>query len=158
VSHNFVRVDSHEHDEYGHITESASIRVKMNDKRLRKMELLKMELIEPEFIGKDDFETLLVGWGSLYSPIKEAVKLLNKEGKTQYSALIFGDIWPLPESLIKEKSNKAKKIINIEQNATGQLALIIRENTGIEFNNSILKYDGRPISGGEIYNNLKEIK
>ena len=158
ISHNFVRVDSHEHDEYGHITESASIRVKMNDKRLRKMEFLKKELIEPEFIGKDNFETLLVGWGSLYSPIKEAVNLLNKDGKTKYSALVFGDIWPLPEKLIKEKSNKAKKIINIEQNATGQLALIIRESTGIEFNNSILKYDGRPISGGEIYNKLKEIK
>ena len=158
VSHNFVRVDSHEHDEYGHITESASIRVEMNDKRFRKMKFLKDELIEPEFIGQDDFEILLVGWGSLYSPIKEAVKLLNKDGKIKYSALIFGDIWPLPEKLLKEKSMKAKKLINIEQNATGQLASIIRENTGIEFKYSILKYDGRPISAGEIYEKLKEGK
>ena len=99
-------MDSDEHDEYGHITESASVRVQMNDKRLGKMELLKRELIEPEFIGQDDFDTLLVGWGSLYSPIKEAVKLLNEAGKTKYSALIFGDIWPLPEKLIilKQKS------------------------------------------------------
>ncbi|MBU3110014.1 2-oxoacid:acceptor oxidoreductase subunit alpha [Clostridium lacusfryxellense] len=158
ISHNFVRVDSDEHDEYGQITESASIRVQMNDKRLRKMEFLKKELLEPEFIGKDDFEVLLVGWGSLYSPIKEAVKLLNEDGESKYSALIFGDVWPLPVSLINEKSNKAKKLINIEQNATGQLASLIRENTGIEFNSSILKYDGRPISAQEIYNKLKEVK
>lgn len=158
ISHNFVMVDSDEHDEYGHITESASVRVQMNDKRLRKMELLKTELIEPEFIGKDDFDTLLVGWGSLYSPIKDAVKLLNKDGKTKYSALIFGDVWPFPEKLIIEKSSKAKKIINIEQNATGQLGSLIRENTGIEFKSSILKYDGRPISAEEIYNKLKEVK
>lgn len=158
ISHNFVMMDSDEHDEYGHITESASVRVQMNDKRLGKMELLKRELIEPEFIGQDDFDTLLVGWGSLYSPIKEAVKLLNEAGKTKYSALIFGDIWPLPEKLIKEKSKKAKKLINIEQNATGQLASLIRENTGIEFKSSILKYDGRPISAEEIYSKLKEVK
>ena len=158
ISHNSVMMDSDEHDEYGHITESASVRVQMNDKRLGKMELLKKELIEPEFIGQDDFDTLLVGWGSLYSPIKEAVKLLNEAGKTKYSALIFGDVWPLPEKLIKEKSKKAKKLINIEQNATGQLASLIRENTGIEFKSSILKYDGRPISAQEIYNKLKEVK
>lgn len=144
ISHNSVMVDSDEHDEYGHITESASIRVQMNDKRPRKMEFLKSELIEPEFIepefiGKDDFDTLLVGWGSLYSPIKEAVKLLNEDGKTKFSALIFGDVWPLPVTLIKKMSSKAKNIINIEQNATGQLASIIRENTGIEFKSSILK-------------------
>jgi 2-oxoglutarate ferredoxin oxidoreductase subunit alpha len=89
ISHNSVMVDSDEHDEYGHITESSSVRIAMNDKRLRKMELLKKELIEPEFIGKDDFDTLLVGFGSLHSPIKEAVKLLNEDGKTKYSALIF---------------------------------------------------------------------
>jgi len=130
----------------------------MNDKRLGKMELLKKELIEPEFIVQKDFDTLLVGWGSLYSPIKEAVKLLNEDGKTKYSALIFGDVWPLPEKLIKEKSKKAKTLINIEQNATGQLASLIRENTGIEFSDSILKYDGRPISAQEIYNKLKEVK
>ena len=156
ISHNSVMVDSDEHDEYGHITESSSVRIEMNDKRLRKMELLKKELIEPEFIGEDNFDTLLVGWGSLYSPIREAVKLLNEDAKTKYSALIFGDIWPLPEFLIKEKSDKAKKLINIEQNATGQLSSLIRENTGIEFHSSILKYDGRQISAEEIYNKLKE--
>lgn len=158
MSHNSVMVDSDEHDEYGHITESSSVRIEMNDKRLRKMELLKKELIEPEFIGKEDFDTLLVGWGSLDSPIKEALKLLNEDGKSKYSALIFGDVWPLPENLIKEKSKKAKKLINIEQNATGQLASLIRENTGIEFSSSILKYDGRPLSAEEIYTKLKEVK
>jgi 2-oxoglutarate ferredoxin oxidoreductase subunit alpha len=158
ISNNSVMVDSDEHDEYGHITESASIRIQMNDKRLRKMEFLKRELIEPDFIGEDDFGTLLVGWGSLYSPIMEAVKLLNEYGEIKYSALIFGDVWPFPKALIEEKSSKAKNLINIEQNATGQLASLIRENTGIEFTSSILKYDGRPISAEEIYNKLKEVE
>jgi len=153
-----VLVDSDEHDETGHITESASVRVVMNDKRLRKMEFLKKELIEPEYIGEKDVDTLLVGWGSLYSPIKEAIKLLNAEGKTKYGALVFGDIWPLPDVLLKEKALKAKKVINVEQNATGQLAQIIRENTGIQMDGSYLRYDGRPISSEDIVKKLKEAK
>lgn len=151
-----VLVDSDEHDEYGHITESAEVRTLMNDKRLRKMEFLKEEILEPEYLGEEEIDTLLIGWGSLYSPIKDAVKLLNKSGKTKYGALVFGDVWPLPYKLLIEKTSKAKNLINIEQNATGQLAQLIRENTGINIKKSILKYDGRAISSQDIINKLKE--
>jgi len=153
-----VLVDSDEHDETGHITESAAVRILMNDKRLRKMEFLKEDLIEPEYIGAEDADILLVGWGSLYSPIKEAVKLLNAEGKVKYGALVFGDVWPLPDKLIKEKAPKAKKLINVEQNATGQLAQLIRENTGIQMDESYLRYDGRPMASEDIVKKLKEVK
>ncbi|HEY5563194.1 MAG TPA: 2-oxoacid:acceptor oxidoreductase subunit alpha [Clostridiaceae bacterium] len=153
-----VLVDSDEHDETGHITESSSVRIAMNDKRLRKMEYLKKELLEPIYIGQEEVDTLLIGWGSLYSPIEEAVKLLNETSKTKYGALVFGDIWPLPTKLLIEKTKIAKKAINIEQNATGQLAQLIRESTGILIEDSILKYDGRPISSEEIVNKLKEEK
>jgi len=150
-----VLVDSDEHDETGHITESASVRVIMNDKRLRKMEFLKKDLLEPEYIGLEDIDTLLIGWGSLYGSIKEAVKLLNDKGSEKYGALVFGDVWPLPDSLLKEKTLKAKRVINIEQNATGQLAQLIRENTGIQMDDSYLRYDGRPIASDDIVKKLK---
>ncbi len=152
-----VLVDSDEHDEWGHITESADVRIAMNDKRLRKMNYLKEEILEPEYLGEEKIDTLLVGWGSLYSPIKEAVKLLNDSGETKYAALVFGDVWPLPTKRLIDKALKAKKIVNIEQNATGQLAQLIRENTGIEIKNNILRYDGRPISAEDIINKLKEV-
>jgi len=153
-----VCVDSDEHDEFGHITEAADVRIVMNDKRLRKMNYLKGDLLEPAYLGEEEFDTLLIGWGSLYSPIKEAVKILNSSGKTKYGALVFGDIWPLPDKLLIEKASKAKKIINIEQNATGQIAQLIRENTGIEIRSSILRYDGRPMSSGDIISKLKEVE
>lgn len=151
-----VIVDSDEHDEYGHITESAETRVQMCDKRLRKLNYLKEELIEPEFLGDEDFEVLLIGWGSLYGPIKEGLNLLNKRVEKRFGALIFGDIWPLPEKMFLEKAGKARHIINIEQNATGQLASLITEVTGIKCNSSILKYDGRPISSQEIFERIVE--
>ena len=146
----FVRIDSDEHDEQGWITESADMRIKMMDKRAKKLDGLKLELQEPEFLGSESFDTLFVGWGSTYGPIAEAVKVLNDKTNGKYAALVFGDVYPLPRKLLEEKAAKAQQIINIEQNATGQLADLIREQTGIACISSILKYDGRQISGEEI--------
>jgi 2-oxoglutarate/2-oxoacid ferredoxin oxidoreductase subunit alpha len=150
-----VLVDSDEHDESGHITESAQMRTRMNNKRLKKLEYLSKELEEPEFIGEDDCDILLLAWGSMHGPVSEAVRLLNSKDGKRYGALIFGDIWPLPHKLLMEKALTAEFIINIEQNATGQLASIVREVTGIKCDSHILKYDGRPLSSEEIAQNLK---
>ena len=152
---NFVAIDSDEHDERGWITESAEIRINMVDKRMRKLNKLKLELQEPEFLGSETCDTLFVGWGSTYGPIAEAVKLLNNDQKGAYGALVFGDIYPLPQELLKQKALSAKQVINIEQNATGQLADLIREQTGITCAASILKYDGRQISGEEIVEKIQ---
>jgi 2-oxoglutarate ferredoxin oxidoreductase subunit alpha len=45
-----------------------------------------------------------------------------------------------------EKCKKARRIINVEQNATGQLASLVAETTGMLCDFSVLKYDGRPMS------------
>jgi len=145
-----VAADSDEHDERGWITESAEVRTKMMDKRMKKLEGIKQALIEPEFIGEDGFDTLLLGWGSTWGPIAEAVALLNQAEAGRYAALVFGDIFPLPQARLMEKAAKAKRLIHVEQNATGQLAELIREQTGIVCTGSILKYDGRQISAEEI--------
>ena len=153
---NFVSADSDEHNERGWIIESSEERIQMMDKRMRKIDKLMEELQEPEFIGGESFETLLVGWGSTYGPIKEAVQLLNEKEPGKYAALIFGDVFPLPTKLINKMAPLAKQLINIEQNATGQLAGLIREYTGIVFDHSILKYDGRQISGEEIVERIQK--
>lgn len=145
-----IVVDSDEHDENGHITESAEIRKTMVEKRMKKLDLLSKELIEPEFIGNVEFNTLILAWGSVDGPLKEAINMLNQNSEEKYAALIFGDIWPLPQESLKKYAKRAKRIINIEQNATGQLAGIISEVTRIECTESLLKYDGRQISSEEI--------
>lgn len=155
IANTRVLFDSDEHDEYGQITESGTVREKMHDKRLRKMTYLKEEMQEPIFIGEKNADMLLVTWGSLSSPVKEAVRLLNAENQGKYGALLFGDIWPFPDKLLNEKMKNIKKLINIEQNATGQLASIIKECTGIECDSCILKYDGRPLSAQEIFAKVK---
>lgn len=148
-----VYIDSDEHDEKGWITESAEVRTKMVDKRMRKMESFEPE--EPEFLGAEDFDVLLLGWGSMHGPIMEAVKALEGEEK-KIAALVFGDVYPLPKKKLEEMAGKAGKIINVEQNATGQFADLVREQTGIACAQSILKYDGRQLTGGEIADRLRK--
>jgi 2-oxoglutarate ferredoxin oxidoreductase subunit alpha len=146
----FVAADSDEHDEYGRITESADVRRQMMDKRMRKLEKLKLELQEPILIGQETCETLLIGWGSLYGPLIEAVSLLNHAKHGKFAALVFGDIFPLPTRRIEKMSKTCKRILNVEQNATGQLAGLVREYTGLVCQASVLKYDGRQLTGEEI--------
>jgi len=154
--HAFVAADSDEHDEEGRITESAEVRKQMMDKRLKKLVSLRGELEEPVWLGSESCSTLLIGWGSLKGPLSEAVEILNKEQSGLYGALVFGDIYPLPSVRVTKAAESARCIINVEQNATGQLAGLLREYTGIRCDASILKYDGRQITGEEIAERIRE--
>lgn len=148
--------DSHEHDEFGHITEDAEIRTKMMHRRMYKLNLLKKDLIEPDYFGPNSAEIVLVGWGSMYGPLKDAVEHLNKHGHN-VGALVFGDLFPLPEKKLRSYATTAKKLINVEMNYTGQLARLIRAETGIEMDESILKFDGRQLNFREIAEQVKEL-
>jgi 2-oxoglutarate ferredoxin oxidoreductase subunit alpha len=128
----------------------------MVDKRAKKLELLKEDLLEPDLLGPEDPDILLLGFGSLHSPLSEAVDLLNAESGSKYSALVFGDVWPLTTKKLEELSSKAKLLINVEQNSTGQLAALISQVTGIRVHQSVLKYDGRPLSATEIRDKILE--
>lgn len=149
-----MMVDSDEHDEYGHTIEDGEMRVKMVDKRATKMLHLEKELQEPWLIGEDNPDNLIVCWGSLYGAVREAVERLVDEG-VSIGALVFGDIWPLPKEKLSQLAPKAKKLIDIEQNSTGQLDSIIREQLLIKSDYKLLKYDGRAFNGEEIYDRLK---
>ena len=72
-----VVVDPHEHDEEGHITEDKNIRSKMVEKRLKKLDGIKKDIIPPELIGPSNYNVLIIGWGSTYGIIKEALDILN---------------------------------------------------------------------------------
>lgn len=150
-----VITDSDEHDEYGHITESAEVRTAMMQKRMKKIDLLKQDLIEPSYYGEEKIDHLLIAWGSTEGVVIEALEMLDNEG-IKAGALIFGDVYPLPTTELLKHTKNAQNIINIEQNYTGQLAKLIRQETGIKCSHNILKYDGRQITAQEIVNKLKE--
>jgi 2-oxoglutarate ferredoxin oxidoreductase subunit alpha len=140
-----VVTDSDEHDEAGHMTESARVRTDQVDKRLRKLEGLRRDIACPRRYGPDRAETKLVGWGSTYGALREAVDLLRSEN-VDVNLLHLNELWPFPAGSLAAALDKAKRSYVVEGNATGQLAHLIRAETGRDVTGKVLKYDGRPFS------------
>jgi 2-oxoglutarate ferredoxin oxidoreductase subunit alpha len=140
-----VVTDCDEHDEEGHLTEDVGERTAQVQKRLRKLLLLKKEISIPRKYGLRGAETTLIGWGSTYGAIHEAVDMLHKEG-TSINMLHLNELWPFPSQSVADGVSKARNSYVIENNATGQLACLIKAETGIDVSGRILKYDGRPFT------------
>ena len=147
-SKNMVVTDSDEHNEEGHIIEDAETRIKMVQKRLlKKLPLIGQEIEPPFFYGNDNPDVLIVGWGSTYGVMKEAVDVLSKE--RNIAMLHFSEICPFPSaesSDYLDMLRNAKMAICIENNATSQFAWLVRAETGFEFIHRMNKYDGRPFT------------
>lgn len=142
-----------EHTEEGRITEDPELRHKMMDKRMSKLKRAKYDLWEPELYGPKEAELTFVGWGSTYGPLREAVDRLNAH-RRRANMIHFRAIWPLPPGA-EELLSRAKRLIAVEGNHSGQLARLIRRETGIQVAGLILKYDGLPLSPGYILAGVK---
>jgi 2-oxoglutarate ferredoxin oxidoreductase subunit alpha len=152
-----VVTDSDEHDEAGHMIEDAATRKQQVEKRLRKRNGLKQEITAPDFEKAGGAGLTLVGWGSTYGAIQEAATLLKKDGRP-VATMHLRQLWPFPAEAVAAALKKGKSIV-VEGNATAQLAALIRRETGIKVDGSILKYDGRPFSPREIIDRLRaEVK
>ena len=140
-----VVTDCDEHDEEGHLTEDAEVRTTQVQKRLRKLFSLKQEIGTPRQYGPKEAEPTLIGWGSTYGAIHEAVDILRKEG-IRVNMLHLNELWPFPTEAVTDAVNRARNRYVIENNATGQLARLIKAETGCDISGRILKYDGRPFT------------
>jgi len=137
---------SDEHDEYGHFEdEDPENRVRMVQKRLRKLEVAVDEMCAPTLYGPEQADITLIGWGSSYGPVREAMDRFN-EGKDKVNFLHFVDIWPFPEDKVRPLLESAKRLVAVEGNATGQFARLLRAYTGVQVDDKILRFDGRPFS------------
>ena len=148
-----VRATSYEHDKYGNTTEDSVIVKKNNEARLLKYSKIKKEVKKFEMIkvhGKKNSKNLVIGFGSTKGVILDAIKDLD------YKFLQVLYLMPM-SSRIKKEIQKAKKVVLVENNLTGQLGRLIRERTGIQIEKRILKYDGRPFLADELRKELGKI-
>jgi 2-oxoglutarate ferredoxin oxidoreductase subunit alpha len=147
-----VGVDSDEHDEKSHITEDLELRTRMVDKRLKKIDLILPEIVPPEFLGSENYEILLVGWGSTYHVLKEALTEINQK---EIALLHFKQVYPLHPGAI-DFIAKAKRTIFVENNATSQFEKLVKLYTGYTKGESLLKYNGLPFTVEDIVEGLKK--
>jgi 2-oxoglutarate ferredoxin oxidoreductase subunit alpha len=140
-----VVTDCDEHDEKGHLTEDAGERTAQVQKRLRKIFPLKKETGTPKKYGSRGAETTLIGWGSTYGAIHGAVDILRREDAS-VNMIHLSELWPFPAKAVTNAVSRARNSYVIENNATGQLARLIKAETGYDVSGRILKFDGRPFT------------
>jgi len=148
-----VGIDSDEHDEQAHITESAEMRVLMHEKRLGKINGIREESLPPTEIGDvHHAEMIVVSWGSNKGVLEEALIHTDDE---RIAGLHFSQVYPLPENT--KKLFTKKKIVVLENNASGQFANLLKLEYGIKISETILKYDGDPFFVEEVVKRLKTL-
>lgn len=145
MSKHLVVTDSDEHTEDGHITEDHAIRNRMVEKRLKKLEGVRREVVPPEAWGDEDAELLLVSWGSSKGAVQEAASELRSEGH-RVATLHFSQVWPLVAEQFLPSMERTREVVCVEGNASGQFARLIRRETGFIVEKKVLRYDGLPFT------------
>ncbi|MDO8602876.1 MAG: 2-oxoacid:acceptor oxidoreductase subunit alpha [Candidatus Omnitrophota bacterium] len=146
-----VKVNSYEHDEAGITTEDKDLTTAMQDKRLRKAKYLLEELEQYETVkvyAKKDASTAILCWGSNKGV---CVEVGDKLGLRVVQPTVFS---PFLLKQFKEAIKGVKKIICVENNAAGQLADFVKFH-GIDVDDRVLKYDGRPFTPAELEQKIK---
>jgi 2-oxoglutarate ferredoxin oxidoreductase subunit alpha len=136
-----------EHDEDGVLLSDVYTdpvrRKKMVDKRVRKMQPVVDELPPPMEFGPKDAEVTLIGWGSTWGVVREAVERLNAEGISTHQVHIQA-IMPFQVEAVSRILGRSRRIFVVENTQSGQFAKLLRAETGIAANGHIRKYDGEP--------------
>ena len=143
------RANSDEHTEYGFSSEEALNRSQMMEKRFRKTEHLSAHLPQPEVYGHSKPKITLFGFGSTKWAIREAVDILTSK-KIKTRAVHLPVCWPLPTVSLSHYINSSERNFVIENNFTGQLEGLIKQETGDVFDGHLRKYDGRPFLAEEV--------
>ncbi|MEE1107865.1 MAG: 2-oxoacid:acceptor oxidoreductase subunit alpha, partial [Macrococcus canis] len=147
VKNGIHHVTGVEHNEEGKPSESPVNRAKQMEKRMRKLEQLKITEPVVYNVHHEDADVLVIGYISTYGAIDEAIQRV--EGKVNH--LHMKQLHPFPAEEVQQAIDKAKKVIVVEHNFNGQLGQIIKMNTNHQGKMiQMSKYDGTPYLPHEI--------
>lgn len=153
VPGSMVKVNGYVHDDDGITTEDADLTLRMMEKRGRKGATLANEVKKLDAVrvfGNPDSPDVLLCWGSNKGVCSEVGGEL---GLRVVQPLV---IWPFPEEQFRDAIKGSSRIISVEDNSTGQLAILL-SRFGIGVDHKILRYDGRPFAVDELSARVKEV-
>ncbi len=149
-----VKASSYEHDEFGITTEEPEQIKKMQEKRFLKIKAMIEHLKKRKTVGLyGNGKDLVITWGSSKGAVLDAVDMMKKD----IAVLNLIYLEPFPTWEVLPIINKARRVACVEGNFTGQLAGLIREKTGFEIEENILKYDSRPFDPIELAKSLEKV-
>ncbi|MFT4416935.1 2-oxoacid:acceptor oxidoreductase subunit alpha [Fredinandcohnia humi] len=157
VKNGIHHVTGVEHNEQGKPSEVASNRKDQMDKRLRKINNINFNTPVHKNVKHEEADLLIVGFNSTRGTIEEAMTRLENDGlKVNHAHIRL--IHPFPTEEVLPLVKSAKKVLVVENNATGQLANIMKMNVGhAEKITNFLKYDGNPFLPHEVHTKCKEL-
>jgi 2-oxoglutarate/2-oxoacid ferredoxin oxidoreductase subunit alpha len=157
-----------EHDAEGAVDESAENKRAQTAKRLRKCDLMKARLPEPdlvvtlgsraptgEFDSGQELEMLLVSWGSSSDVIRDVLRS-DELSRRKIASLHYTYLWPLRTDRLEQLARRAERVVLVEQSYRGQLGMLVRMECGLDITEKILKFDGRPFFYDELLTVLCE--
>ncbi len=146
-----------EHVETGNATENPDARTRMMQKRFLKLDTFRREDMQPpKIFGNPESDITIVGWGSTKGVILEVIERFRQEEAIDLKLMQLVDIWPFPDQPVADVLRSSRQVVVVENNFTGQMANLIRQQTGIGCT-KIVKYNGAPFSPQELYQRLKEV-
>ncbi|AEI44255.1 conserved hypothetical protein [Paenibacillus mucilaginosus KNP414] len=148
-----------EHDQEGRPSESPENRKKMMDKRMNKIKTVSKKVTDPIKVDAphENPDLLIIGMGSTGGTIDEARRRLDASG-VKSNHITVRLLHPFPTEELAPYLEKAKQVVVVENNATGQLASLIKLNVGYADKlNSMLKYNGNPFLPAEITKYCQEL-
>lgn len=149
-----IYADSDEHTEEGHITEDAEMGRKMVEKRFyKKFSGLSQEVEKPTVYNMERADIVLLGFGSTYGVMREVSDTATDK---KVGFVHLPQVWPFPAIEMAGLLKNAKRVLSVENNAGGQLARLLRRETGLQVNGSVLKYDGRPFHVDGLMDRIKK--
>jgi len=157
MKHGIHHVTGVEHDETGKPSESPVNRDDQMNKRLRKTKGIRFNTPIHVHSHEKESDILFVGFNSTRGVIEEAMGRLEQDGiKVNHAHIRL--IHPFPADELLPYVQGAKKVVVVENNATGQLANILKMNIASHDKiQSVLKYDGNPFLPQEVYAKSKEM-
>ncbi|HTI33561.1 MAG TPA: 2-oxoacid:acceptor oxidoreductase subunit alpha [Miltoncostaea sp.] len=143
-----------EHDELGHPAYTPENHVAMQTKRWAKLAPLANGLVRHETHGDETPDIALIGFGSTYGPVREAVDRAREEGLSVglFYPRVLG---PFPVDQVKAFTANASRVLVPEVNFTGQLARIVRGECGLQVE-SHAKCDGLPFTAEDVLDIIME--
>ena len=146
-------VTGNEHDEWGLVSTNPDTRVRMVDKRARKLEVIQPSLPRARPFGDPAAEIALVGFGFDTGVMEEAAGRLAARG-VPVRGLQLRTLWPVLED-VRQAVSDCQAVYLVEHNASGQYARALTSH-GVPAGRlrSVLRYDGLPFRPGELVDEI----
>jgi 2-oxoglutarate ferredoxin oxidoreductase subunit alpha len=151
-------VESLEHDEMGYRDEDNTNRVRMMEKRMRKLKQASRDLAPPLLWGDRRAEIGFIAYGSTLGAVLEAMDALKIKGiATKF--LQLRTLWPFPTAVVKRFVSGCREVFAVENSYSAQLVTLTKSqvNPCIEMK-PILNYSTRAFTPRQIINPVTRAK